>query len=71
MKRPFRKFIGNYLLEDNALTLKDLDRALARQLELGFRDQPMKLGDVLIELGLITRAQLERALERQARESGE
>jgi hypothetical protein len=71
MKRPFRKFIGNYLLEDNALTLKDLDRALARQLELGFRDQPMKLGDVLIELGLITRAQLERALERQARERGE
>jgi hypothetical protein len=71
MKRPFRKFIGNYLLEDNALTLKDLDRALARQLELGFKDQPMKLGDVLIELGLITRAQLERALERQARESGE
>ncbi|MBI5650829.1 MAG: hypothetical protein HZC40_10370 [Chloroflexi bacterium] len=71
MKRAFRKFIGNYLLEDNVLTLADLDRALARQLELGFRDQPMKIGDVLIEMGVITRVQLERALERQARESGD
>ena len=65
--RVLRKFIGNYLLEENVITLEDLDRALQRQLELGARGRPMKLGDVLVEMGLITRAQLEHALERSAR----
>lgn len=66
--RALGKFIGNYLLEDRALTLEDLDRALQKQLELAMSGQPMKIGDVLVQMGVITPEQLRRALERQARD---
>ena len=66
--RALGKFIGNYLLEDRALTLEDLDRALQKQLELAMSGQPLKIGDVLVQMGVITPEQLRRALERQARD---
>ena len=60
--RALGKFIGNYLLEDRALTLEDLDRALQTQLELAIRGQLIKIGYVLVHMGVITPQQLRRAL---------
>lgn len=68
MKREFRKYIGNYLLEDQAIVLEDLDRALQKQITLATQGQVLKIGDVLVEMGLITRAQLDSALARQIRD---
>ncbi len=68
MKREFRKYIGNYLLEDQAIGLEDLDRALQKQITLATQGQVLKIGDVLVEMGLITRAQLDSALARQIRD---
>ncbi len=66
--RPTAGFIGGYLIEDGAINLADLDRGLDRQLQLAAQGREMRLGEVLIEMGVITREQLERALARQAGE---
>ncbi len=66
--RPIAGFIGSYLIADGALTLAGLDRGLERQLQLSGHGRPMLLGEVLIEMGLITREQLDHALGRQARD---
>lgn len=63
-------FIGGYLLEDGAITLSDLDRGLDLQLHLASQGREMRLGEVLIEMNIITPEQLERALARQARDAG-
>lgn len=70
-RRRIIGFIGGYLIDDGALTLPDLDRALVVQLRLQAQGRQMRLGEVLIEMGLITREQLTRALERQQREEAE
>ena len=62
-----KRYVGGYLIEDGAITLEDLDRGLQRQLELAAEGRVMLIGEVLIEMGLITRAQLEGALARKAR----
>lgn len=69
MKRAFRQYIGNYLLDSGAITLDDLDRALANQLAWAAQRRPLKIGAVLLEMKLITREQLERALARQAQDA--
>jgi hypothetical protein len=61
-------FIGGYLIEDRVVTLEDLDRGLEMQLRLSAEGRQIRLGEVLIEMGLLTRAQLDRALERQGKE---
>lgn len=67
-RRRIIGFIGGYLIDDGVLTLRDLDRALLVQLRLSAQGRQVRLGEVLIELGLITREQLNHALERQQRE---
>jgi hypothetical protein len=70
-RRRIVGFIGGYLIDDGVLTLKDLDRALQVQLRLHAQGRQVRLGEVMIEMGLITREQLTRALERQQREETE
>lgn len=64
-------FIGGYLVEDGAVTLADLDRGLDMQLRLAAQGRHVRLGQVLIEMGIITPEQLEHALARQAREESD
>ena len=54
-------FIGGYLVEDGAVTLADLDRGLDMQLRLAAQGRHVRLGQVLIEMGIITAEQLEHA----------
>jgi hypothetical protein len=65
-KRKFIGFIGGYLIDDGVLTLEELDRGLLRQLHLAEDGRVTKLGDVLIDMGYISRADLTRALQRWA-----
>jgi hypothetical protein len=64
-------FVGGYLIADSALTLEELDRGLEQQLRLSARGREMRLGQVLIEMGLVTRDQLERALKQQELDEAE
>ena len=57
--------LGEYLVEDGALTEEQMQRALARQHELQARGDRKRIGDVLLELGLVTAEQLQAALDRQ------
>jgi len=66
--RPFHRFIGNYFLDDGIITLEDLDRALVKQLAWAVQGRPLKIGEVLMEMRLITRAQLNDVLARQAQD---
>lgn len=63
------KRLGDILLERSALSLQDLQFALARQERLRREGKPVKIGDLLVELGLIQRAQLEQALSLQGQGS--
>ncbi|MBI5304876.1 MAG: hypothetical protein HY868_22265 [Chloroflexi bacterium] len=69
--KALKKYIGNYLLDDGVVVLEDLDRALQKQIAWAAQGRSVKIGDVLIEMQLITRAQLENALARQARDAME
>jgi hypothetical protein len=64
-KRRIKGFIGGYLFESGLLTLEQLDSALERQLELIVQGRALRLGEVLVEMGVITRGQLEQAKTRQ------
>lgn len=61
-------FTCGYLFEAGKLTLEQLDLALERQLSLQAQGRALRLCDVLVELGVITRADLESALSRQSDE---
>jgi two-component system chemotaxis sensor kinase CheA len=61
------KRIGEVLLARSALSLQDLQFALARQEQLNSEGRPAELGDLLVELGLIQRGQLEEALASEGR----
>ena len=65
-RRPIAGFIGGYLIADGVVTLEELDRALERQLRLAAQGRDLRLGEVLVEMSLVTNAQLKRALARQA-----
>ncbi len=61
-------FVGGYLIEIGAMTLEDLDKGLEEQLRFAAQGKELRLGEVLIQMGKISRAQLERALKLQAQE---
>jgi hypothetical protein len=61
-------FVGGYLIDMGAIALEDLDRGLEEQLRLAAQGRDVRVGQVLIELGLITPAQLQEALALQSRE---
>lgn len=57
-KRIIAGFIGGYLFDSGLITLDGLDSALERQLELIVQGRPLRLGEVLVEMGLVTPEQL-------------
>ncbi len=59
------KTLGEYLIEDGAVTSTQVDGALERQRQLAARGERKRLGEVLIEMRLLSRDQLQRALDRQ------
>jgi hypothetical protein len=71
MQRRLNGFIGGYLIDDGALQIEDLDRGLVHQLELALEGRPLRIGVVLVEMGLITMPQLERALQLQSQMQGQ
>lgn len=64
-KKRFVGFIGGYLIDDGALTLEQLDDGILRQIRLAEEGKATKLGEVLIDLGFITRADLKHAIQRR------
>ncbi len=56
---------GGYLYEAGWITREQLDAALDRQLELSVQGKLLRLGEVLVEMGAISRSQLEQALVQQ------
>lgn len=65
-KKKFIGFIGGYLIDDRVLTLEQLDRGILRQMYLAEEGRVIKLGQVLVEMGFVTQADLARAMERHA-----
>jgi two-component system chemotaxis sensor kinase CheA len=63
------KRLGDILIERTKLNLQDLQFALSRQERLRSEGKAIKLGDLLVELGLITREQLNEALLAQGHSS--
>ena len=61
-------FVGGYLIEFGAITFEDLDRGLEGQLRYAVLGRDLRIGEVMIEMGIITRAQLDRALGLQKSE---
>jgi adsorption protein B len=59
---PYRRALGEILLDRTALTEGDLHRALLRQ-----HDGNKKLGEVLIDMGVVHRSEVETALLEQRR----
>lgn len=57
--------IGEYLIEQGLLTPPQLETALNRQRELAARGQRRLLGQTLIEMNLVDRETLDRAITRQ------
>jgi signal transduction histidine kinase len=57
--------IGEYLLEQGLLTSEQLNSALARQREMSDRGQRRLLGQTLLEMKLVDRETLDRAVTRQ------
>jgi hypothetical protein len=65
-KRKFIGFIGGYLIDAGVLTLEELDRGILQQLRLAEEGQVAKLGEILIDLRYITRADLTNAMQHRA-----
>ena len=59
------KTLGEYLVEDGALTDAQVERVLARQREMAAAGDRKRFGEVVLELGLASTEQLQRALDRQ------
>lgn len=59
------KTLGEYLIDEGALTAADMQRALARQHELNANGERKRIGDVLLDMKLVTQEQLQQALDRQ------
>lgn len=57
--------IGEYLIEQGVLTEVQLGQALARQKEVAASGQARLLGQTLLEMGLVDRETLDRAITRQ------
>ncbi len=61
-------FICGYLFDAGLVTLDQLDAALERQLQLTAQGRSLRLGGVLVEMGVITREQLQQATKRESNE---
>lgn len=59
------KTIGEYLVEDGAITATQVETALARQREMATRGEKKRFGEVLLDMRLVTADQLQRAIDRQ------
>lgn len=57
--------IGDFLLQNNLITAEQLQQALQYQQERAQSGQPLLLGQALLELGVIDRATLDRAITAQ------
>jgi signal transduction histidine kinase len=57
--------IGEYMIEQGLLTTAQLETALARQREMSDRGQRRLLGQTLVEMKLVDRETLDRAVTRQ------
>jgi len=57
--------IGEYMIEQGLLTTAQLETALARQREMSERGQRRLLGQTLVEMKLVDRETLDRAVTRQ------
>jgi signal transduction histidine kinase len=57
--------IGEYMIEQGLLTTAQLETALARQREMADRGQRRLLGQTLVEMKLVDRETLDRAVTRQ------
>jgi len=57
--------MGEYLIQKNLLSSESLKQALAYQLEQTSKGEPMLLGQALIDLNLIERADLDQAVTEQ------
>lgn len=64
------KTIGEYLVDDGALTPTQVETVLARQKDMAARGERKRFGEVLLEMRLVTPAQLQAAIDRQQRERG-
>jgi hypothetical protein len=64
-KRIIKGFIVGHLFEAGLITLEQLDSALERQLELIVKGDNLSLGEVLVEMGIITREELDRVRSRE------
>jgi len=64
-KKKFIGFIGGYLIDAGVLTLEQLDRGILRQIRLAEEGRVTKLGQVLIDMGYITQADLASATQRR------
>jgi len=54
--------LGDYLVEKGQITAEDLQRALEYQEQLRHSEQPPVLGDILIDLGIISRRDRDKAI---------
>jgi hypothetical protein len=63
--RPVGGFLIGYLFEAGALTVTQLDAALERQLHLAGQGRSVRIGEVLLEMGVLTREQLDQAQRRE------
>lgn len=59
------KTIGEYLVDDGALTPTQVETVLARQKEMAARGERKRFGEVVLEMRLVTPAQLQAAIDRQ------
>jgi hypothetical protein len=64
-KRIIKGFIIGYMFEAGLITLEQLDLALERQLELIVQGHALSLGEVLVEMGVVTREQFDRVQTRR------
>ncbi|HEX9436540.1 MAG TPA: hypothetical protein VGA16_05195 [Candidatus Limnocylindria bacterium] len=59
------KTIGEYLVEDGAITPTQVETALAKQRDIAARGEKKRFGEVLLEMRLVSTDQLQRAIDRQ------
>jgi signal transduction histidine kinase len=57
--------IGDYLIEQDLLTEEELKTALARQMELAAEGERRLLGQMLVELGIVSRETVDMAITNQ------
>lgn len=62
------KTIGQYLVDDGVLTAAQVDVVLERQRAMASRGEQRRFGEVLLDMRLVTPAQLQAAIDRQQRE---